>query len=296
MAPTMQVLVGTAAGLVDAGSGDVVAFHGRDVGPMSDNWVVLDGRLVCTVDGTSGVTVEGPRVTCLAARPDVPPWVGTAEAHLYRLGAGAQRVDAFEEVEGRDGWYTPWGGPPDLRSLSLSPGGTVLANVHVGGILRSVDDGASWHPTIDLDHDVHQVLALDGGTAVAACAHGLAISSDEGTTWELVDEGLHATYSRAVAVCGDTLLLSVSSGPQGSRAALYRRPLEDGDGPGFERCRQGLPEDLAGNVDTFWLAGAADGTAAFATRSGDVHLSTDEGVTWEQVASGLPPVRCVALG
>jgi hypothetical protein len=48
-------------------------------------------------------------------------------------------------------------------------------------------------------------------------------------------------------------------------------------------------------VDTSWLAGAPDGTAAFATAGGDVYASTDEGATWRRVATGLPGIRCVVL-
>jgi photosystem II stability/assembly factor-like uncharacterized protein len=171
--------------------------------------------------------------------------------------------------------------------------GTVLVNVHVGGILRSDDDGESWRPTIDLHRDVHQVLALGDGEALAACAYGLATSHDDGVTWAVYDDGLHATYSRAVALAGGAVLVSVSTGPGGSRAAVYRRAFP-GDGR-FERCRAGLPEWLGGNVDTSRLAGTEDGTAAFATAEGDVYVSEDEGATWERAAAGLGPVRCLAL-
>lgn len=290
----MNVLVATVAGLVDAGSGQAVAFAGDDVGAVAGDWAVIDGQRVHRRDGTPGPAFDGPRITCIDARADDEPLVGTAEAHLYRIGTEAARVHAFDLAEGRGQWYTPWGGPPDVRSVCTSPTGTVLVNVHVGGILRSEDGGGNWTATIDLHHDVHQVLAVDGERAVAACAHGLATSHDDGASWDVDDDGLHATYSRAVAVSGATVLLSVSTGPQGAQAAIYRRPLGT-DGP-FERCRAGLPEWLQGNVDTTWLAGSPGGDAGFATRSGDVYVSTDEGATWEQAATGLPSVRGLVLG
>ena len=57
-------------------------------------------------------------------------------------------------TEGRDRWYTPWGGPPDTRSMT-SADGKVYANVHVGGVVRSADAGRTWQPTaLDIDADV----------------------------------------------------------------------------------------------------------------------------------------------
>lgn len=293
MAATMKVLVGTAEGLMDAAWGRTVAFEGHDVVAVSGGWAVLDGKRLATLQGGLGPAVDGPRVNCVDAQPGAEPLVGTADAHLYRVGAEARRVDSFEGAEDRDQWYTPWGGPPDVRSLCTTATGAVLVNVHVGGILRSGDGAASWRATIDLHADVHQVLAHDG-MAFAACALGLAASHDDGNTWSLADEGLHATYSRAVTVAGHSVLLSVSGGPGGHQAAVYRRAL--GAGGGFQRCRTGLPEWFDGNVDTFCLAGAPDGSAALGTRSGDVYLSTDEGAAWDLAASGLPTVRCVTLG
>src|SRR5205085_6124137 len=107
-------------------------------------------------------------VTCLLP-VDGTVMVGVAGAHLVRLtGAGlAERVGSFDDVPGRDRWYTPWGGPPDTRSLAAAHG-VVYANVHVGGIARSRDGGHSWEPTIDVDADVHQVLAADE-RVLAAC-------------------------------------------------------------------------------------------------------------------------------
>lgn len=292
MTAIMDVLVGTVAGLTGIGSDPPVAFDGHDVVAMAGEWVVIDGRRLLTRHGPPGPPFDGPTITCLDARPDEEPLVGTAEAHLYRMGAEATRVHSFDLAEGRGEWYTPWGDPPDVRSVCTAVTGTVLVNVHVGGILRSDDGGANWRATIDIHHDVHQVLAVGEGRAVAACAHGLATSADDGVSWEVSDDGLHATYSRAVALSGGSLLLSASSGPHGEQAAVYRRPLAGGR---FERCRAGLPEWLPGNVDTCWMAGTVNGEAAFATGAGDVYVSTDEGATWQQAASGLPTPRCLAL-
>lgn len=168
----------------------------------------------------------------------------------------------------------------------------MYVNVHVGGILRSKDHGGSWHPTIDVDADVHRVLAAPG-RVLAACARGLAVSEDGGDTWTTRTDGLHATYCRGVARSGSTVLVSASDGPRGGRAALYRGAVAGGP---FERCVQGLPEWFSGNVDSPCLDAAPDaGLAAFGTADGRVFASTDEGVTWSDVAGGLPAPHCVLV-
>ena len=293
----MGMLAGTRSGLVDVATGDVVALAGRDVRAVAGAWAVVDGRdVVCLdedVDAGPATAPDGVDVICVASGHG-GGWAlaGAAGAHLFHVGTTAvEPVDAFEEVPGREEWYTPWGGPPDVRSIAMASG-TVLVNVHVGGIARSTDAGRTWSPTIDIHADVHQVLSAGGTMAVAACAVGLAVSTDAGATWTVHDEGLHATYARSVAVAGGTVLLGVSSGPGGEGAAVYRRPLS-GDGP-FERCAAGLPADLSGNVDTFWLAAKADGTAAFATAGGEVFTTSDEGVSWD-LAGRVAGVRCLVL-
>ncbi|HXF74251.1 MAG TPA: hypothetical protein VNO79_16810, partial [Actinomycetota bacterium] len=273
----LLVLPGTAAPLLD---GDLTALAR---GP--DGWWALVGRREVWRQGGDGwrrlTELPGPPGNCLLADAG-GAWVGTAEAHLVRVSEeGTEPVGSFEAVPGRAEWYTPWGGPPDVRSLAAGPDGVLYANVHVGGIPRSVDGGATWEPTIEVDADVHQVLAapLPAGRVLAATARGLAVSEDAGTSWRFETEGLHAAYCRAVAVVGGTVLLSASRGPRGGGAALYRRPLEGG---AFERCRDGLPEWFDANLDTHTLH-AEDGLAALGTPDRRVLASDDEGATWREL-------------
>lgn len=208
-------------------------------------------------------------------------------------GMGLEPVVSFERVEGRDRWYTPWGGPPDTRSLTRATSGRIFANVHVGGIVRS-DDGEIWEPAgISVDSDVHQVLAHPSrpNVVLAACAFGLALSDDGGDTWTFETEGLHAAYCRAVAVSAETVLVSASRGHRGEQAAVYRRTYP---GREFERCRDGLPEWFDDNVDTHCLA-AGEGTVALGTSDGSVYVSTDNAATWERAGADLPAIRCLVI-
>jgi len=294
----MRLLVGT--------EGELLSFDGttREVlaeGPVpciaveDGSWLAIaeDHIVLRSNDAGDVGRIRGLTANCLIADGD-GALVGTSEAHLVRAAGGSsQRVQSFDRVPTRDTWYTPWGGPPDTRSLTRDAGGAMFANVHVGGILRS-DDGRAWRPTaMDVDADVHQVLAHpnESGLVYAATAIGLASSTDAGDTWGFEDDGLHAAYCRAVAVAGDTLLLSASRSHTGRQAALYRRAIAGGV---FERCTRGLPEWFADNVDTHCVH-ARDSDAVVGTSDGSVYVSADAGASWERVLDGERPVRSVAL-
>lgn len=280
------LLVGSVTGLHRVDDGETLL--AGSITAVAGGWAVAGGRTVWHA-GEVVAEVEGPEATCVLPF-DSGALVGTAGGHLVRVPGGS-RVASFDQAPYRDRWYTPWGGAADVRSLAAAPDGTLYANVHVGGILRSADGGATWTPTLDIDLDVHQVVVAPDGTVLAATAFGLAASTDGGATFSVTDDGLHATYARAVAVAGDVVLLSVSTGPEGRRAAVYRRPLH-GDGR-FRRTAIGLPGTLPGNVDTFCLV-AEGHRAALGTVAGRVYGSDDAGASWSTIAAG-PQVTCLSF-
>jgi hypothetical protein len=289
------VLVGTTSGLYMLGNTEEVDLEGRDVVDVSrgdDGWWAVAGTSVLRrSDGTGWTEVAAVptrRANCILPTPH-GVFVGADRAQLFVLAEGkVEPASGFDEAPGRDDWFTPWGGPPDVRSMTHA-GSTVFVNVHVGGILRS-DDGTSWKPTIDIRSDVHEVL-LHGGGLLAATAFGLAVSNDSGESWEMDDDRLDGSYARAVAVAGDQVLMTASQGPRGGRAGVYRRPL---GGTGFEKVHAGLREWFPHNIDTGCLAAGGE-IAAFGTVEGDVYLSDDAGSSWKTLASELPEVRVVAL-
>ncbi|HEY1280763.1 MAG TPA: hypothetical protein VGF22_13890, partial [Acidimicrobiales bacterium] len=78
-------------------------------------------------------SLPGRSVRCVTPLPDGSQLVGTDEAHVYVDG---RLVESFDAIPTRDEWYTPWGAPPDVRSATQASDGTVLVNVHVGGVWR----------------------------------------------------------------------------------------------------------------------------------------------------------------
>lgn len=295
----MRVLAGTDEGLIefDTNDGNPVpaGLVGRPVVGVAGRWRLTPDALF---DGPALVASApaGVRLVCVAEGAG-GPWVGGSGARLLRFESGALRdAPGWDTVAGRDEWYTPWGDPAEVRSIATTTDGAVLVNVHVGGIVRGEPQTGTWTPTIDVDADVHQVIAGPDGRAAAAAAVGVCVSDDGGRTWVVRDAGLHATYCRAVARCGDVVIVSASTGPEGKRSCLYRGRIGDDRSTPWERCADGLPEWFDGNVDTFGLAAATDGgEVACAAPGGTIYASADAGMSWRPVAKGLPAVRSLLV-
>lgn len=302
MASRSMILAGTHDGVAVVGEDrsrwlagtriDALAVVGGDVWAVGDGATIWHGDLGGAPREVA--TLEDGRANCL-----IPTagglLVGGSEARLFRVdGSRLVSVPGFDEAPGRDQWHTPWGGPPDVRSLATDRNGNVYVNVHVGGVLRSVNGGREWAETMDISADVHEVTTHPGqpGVCFAAAAIGLGVSTDGAASWDWVTTGLHAVYCRAVAVTGDHLLVSASTGPGGRRAAVYRTSAAVPTS--LERCSAGLPEWFPDNIDTFCLAGSGD-LSVIGSSDGSVYASADGGDSWEAVGGGLTGLRCVAV-
>jgi hypothetical protein len=120
---------------------------------------------------------------------------------------------------------------------------------------------------------------------MAAAAIGLCTSRDGGLTWDVEQEGLHASHCSAVAFAGDDVLVSASLDPFAEQGAVYRRRV-DGQGP-LVAIAGGLPAWTDGKVDTGCIA--THGSAvALADRKGNLYVSADTGRSWSRQAAGLP--------
>jgi hypothetical protein len=298
----MRVRVGTADGLFALDGAPEPEVAGHSITALSRDWAIFDGEtVVYRANGgwRQALTVRSPEPSlgihgALLSRADeaIVGW-GPSLTRVFKEKR-FEPIPGFETVPGRDDWHAVGSRKPYVRSLTATADGVLLANVHVGGIPRSTDDGATWEPTIDVDADVHQVRAHPDRPelVLAAAAVGLCRSVDAGATWTVHTDGLHASYCRAVATAGDMMFLSASTGPFTEEAAVYRRAI-DGDGP-LERCTNGLPEWQPNNIDTGCLD--TDGSrVAFGGADGVVYGSEDAGGTWRVLADGLPPVSAVAI-
>ena len=234
---------------------------------------------------------------CMAVRDAI--YVGTEDARMLRLRHGdgvLDPIDGFDSVAGRDAWFAGSAivngqrlGPPlGIRSVAANSDGSILfANVHVGGIPRSMDGGRTWQPTIDINSDVHEVRAhpANPDMVVAASAVGLCISRDAGATWTIERDGLHASYCSAVAFSGDDIFVSASADHFAAEGRIYRRPIgPDGD---IVAVEDGMPTWINGIADTSCIA-TNGSTIVVVDSAGTLYVSTECGRAWSRSSSGLP--------
>ena len=262
---------------------------------------IVGGKSVCRRTAAGAwltiATSELDLACCVAVGANI--YVGANDAaQVLRVcdDGSLERFTGFDHVPGRDRWYAGTAlidgrlvGPPlGIRSMSATcDSQAIFANVHVGGIPRSTDGGATWLATIDVDSDVHQVCAHPRRPeiVIAATGIGLGISRDGGDTWIIEHEGLHARYCSAVAFVGDDLLVAASSDHFAPKGAIYRRPLDRG-GP-LSTIDGGLPRWLDGISDTGNIA-ASGSTVAVIDRAGKLYVSEDLGGTWSRRGDPLP--------
>jgi hypothetical protein len=302
----MSVLVTTVEGCHHFGADGecTTSFAGHRVegmaaGPGDARLAVVDRTEIWSYDRDGewspvATARSGSTLTAVAALGDTV-FAGTADARVLRLDpSGALRpLPSFDSVPGREQWHAV-GIPLQVRSMTTTADASaLLVNVHVGGIPRSVDAGETWHPTIDVDADVHQVLAhpTRADVAVAAASAGLCRSTDGGATWTSTTEGMELTYARGVAILGDDVLVTVSDGPWAERSAVYRAAV---DGGAVTKVTGGLPDHLRGNVDTRCIA--SDGArVVLADGEGDVWLSAQGDAGFVRLAERLRGVTGVAF-
>src|SRR5262249_10701336 len=132
---TPRIRIGTRDGLWEL-DGDrvfaVEAFAGKSLTALAADgareWAIADAPPLGegVARGWPQVArIEGYEATCLAATRE-GLLIGTEQAHLLRLtGDGVAPVESFETTDGRAAWYTPWGDPADVRSISVARDGAV---------------------------------------------------------------------------------------------------------------------------------------------------------------------------
>ena len=152
--------------------------------------------------------------------------------------------------------------------------GTALyAGTNGTGLSKSIDGGASWTATSLKNEMVQTILSVDDALYVG-CWSGVYKSTDSGTSWTLINNGLMSKESKEVQTLhsvGSVLYV-------GTNAGVFTSP--DG-GANWTPANNGLPP-----LEVYSLHSV--GTTLYAgVWQGGVYASTDGGANWTAMNSGL---------
>jgi hypothetical protein len=136
-------------------------------------------------------------------------YAGTEPSNLYRSedgGGSWQRLPALRALPSEPSWSfppRPW--THHVRTIALHPTDPdwLAVGIELGGVMRSLDRGATW-----IDHnrqahsDAHQLLThpLAPDRLYEAAGQGIARSTDRGESWARFEDGLDRRYAWAEAI------------------------------------------------------------------------------------------------
>jgi hypothetical protein len=234
-------------------------------------------------------------------------YAGCEPSALFRSDDGGEtwrELETLKQIPSAPTWSfppRPW--TSHVRWIAPNPHdpALLLVGIELGGVMRSVDGGATWQ-----DHrpgakrDAHTLAWHPSarGRAYETGGDGTAWSLDGGDTWEPLDDGRDRHYAWALAVDpenADTWFCSASPGPRlahgedSAAAYVYRWR---GDGP-WRALDGGLPQPL--DAMPYALL-HADGRLYAGLSDGRLHVSDYDGDSWRPLdLSGEPLPRILAL-
>ena len=237
-------------------------------------------------------------------------------------GATWSLLSTLDGQPGRDAWNDPTNQPPGHLGLpAILPhpeeASRFWAIVQGFGIFETTDDGASWTPRNrglradwpledpEVGYCVHKLVMspADHDRLYQQNHVGMHRSDDAGRSWVEITEGLPTEFGFAAAAHPhdrETFYVVPLDGGHGrcmpeGRAAVWR--TRDA-GSTWQRLDRGLPQRDAHvgvlregmTIDALDVPGVYVGTS-----TGQVFASADEGETWAEIASYLPPIWSVEV-
>ena len=230
--------------------------------------------------------------------------VGSEPAALFRssdAGASWEEYKSFQDVPDSSNWgfHAPTR-DSHIRDLAVSPSdaGLLYAGIEVGGVVCSSDGGNSWRQLPGLDDDIHCLhLGTDrAGRVYVATASAPYRSSDGGSTWEKINDGLARRYTLHISAApdnADDVLVTVSENARRKSPQFYR----SADGGRTWQLVKGLGEgeEAESMVVAFEWDPASPGHVYAGTDGGGLYFSANRGQNWRQLPVTLPSVAVGAL-
>jgi photosystem II stability/assembly factor-like uncharacterized protein len=311
----------------DAASGALYAaaasdWHGSAVwrsGDLGETWELSSNGLAYDESGTRKIS----KVSSLAVQ-DGRVLVGVESPGIFESRDGGENWSLLTTLAGQpgsEGWDDPANQPPGHLGISaiISDGDATnwMTIVQGVGAFETNDGGTSWTPRNrglradwPREHEevgfcVHKLVrsGADPSRMYQQNHVGMHRSDDGGQSWVEITEGLPTEFGFAAAAHPhdrDTFyVVPLDPGhgrtmPDG-RAAVWR--TRDA-GETWQRLDRGLPQQdaylgvlrAAMTIDDYETPGLY-----FGTSTGQIFASADEGESWSEIASYLPPVSSVEV-
>jgi photosystem II stability/assembly factor-like uncharacterized protein len=237
-------------------------------------------------------------------------------------GATWSLLSTLDGQPGRDDWNDPSNQPPGHLGLPATlphpdDPARFWAIVQGFGIFETTDDGTSWTPrnrglradwpleNPEVGYCVHKLVMspVDHDRLYQQNHVGMHRSDDAGESWVEITEGLPTEFGFAAAAHPhdrDTFyVVPLDPGhgrcmPDGQAAVWRTRDA----GSSWQRLDNGLPQRNA-HVGVLREGMATDSLDApgvyVGTSTGQVFASANEGETWSEIASYLPPIASVEV-
>ena len=255
-------------------------------------------------------------------------YLGAMPASLWRSednGATWLENSALQDVPDRDKWY-PGAGGLCLHTIVLDKDRPerMAVGISAAGYFRTDDGGESWVRKTDglpleeltaelqeripdydplADHCVHKVAVDSADPAVQYMQHHLGVfrTSDFGETWNDIGEGLPELFGFPVAShprkSGHVWVVPNHSGEfRASSTGEFRVFKSESGGDLWVGMTNGLPQENA-YLSTLRESMAVDSLdpvgVYVGAKSGVLFGSRDEGSSWYEVVSSLPPILSV---
>lgn len=156
-------------------------------------------------------------------------------------------------------------------------------NVFIGtwsGVLLSTNNGSTWTQMNNgLTNIRVESLAISGGNIFAGTGDGVFLSNNNGTSWTAINIGFTNFLVTALAVNGSNIFMGTW---------IHGVYLSTNNGSSWTAVNTGL-------TDTVVNALAISGSNIFAGTNGGVFLSTNNGNSWTAVNTGLTNLQVESL-
>ena len=246
-------------------------------------------------------------------------YAGTQPSALFRSTDGGQSFELVRSLwdhPHRTDWAAGFGGQAIHTIVPHSTDAeTLTVAMSTGGVYRTVDGGASWNPANkgikayffpdpwpEFGQCVHKVACHPAvpDRMFAQNHHGVYRTDDAGASWISIADGLPSDFGFPIVVHPhrpETVFVFPLTAdgeriPPKGQARVWR---SDDAGNTWSASQAGLP-------DGFYTAVLRDAMTSdkgdpaglyLGARDGTVYVSTDDAVTFTQIASHLPDVTSI---